>query len=79
MDIPVHPEKVSACMRTHFLLQVVRYTESLHLLITTQTPESCPKHTVLHGTGLPATADIDIAKVKAKKAKVELAVTGNRI
>lgn len=67
-------------MRTHFLLQVLQYTESPTLFITTPTPESCPKHSVLHGMGLTATADLDIAKVKAKKAReVELAVTGNWI
>lgn len=72
----VHPEKVSAYMRAWALHQLLQYTE----FITTQTSESCPKHSVLHGMGLPANTDSDIAEVKAKKAReVELAVTGNCI
>lgn len=37
------------------------------LFIVKRTPESGPKHSALHGVGLPAATDADVAEVKAKK------------
>lgn len=37
------------------------------LFIVKWTPESGPKHSALHGMGLPAATDVDVAEVKAKK------------
>lgn len=76
-NILVHLKKVSAYMGTRPLLQELTLNPSTSF-ITTQTPESCPKHRALHGMGLPATADLDSAKVKAEKIqRTELAVSGN--
>lgn len=78
-SILVHPKKVSAYMRAHSSSRCyIQYTESLYLIHQHTNTESCPKSSVLHGMGLPATADLDIAEVKAKKAReAELAVSGN--